>query len=119
SLLSVPLALIYDLTLLTVAIAWLVRAGRGTGFLRWEKLAMSFCFLVPLVSRHLGQATHIPLAPLAPAVLLALCLVRTLRARMRFEPLGGVARIRGAVTGKGPGNPAISALPTEPGPKPA
>jgi alpha-1,2-mannosyltransferase len=78
-LLSVPLALIYDLMLLTVAIGWLVRASRGTGFLPWEKLALFFCFLVPLVSRHLGQATHIPIAPLAPAALLALCLVRTLK----------------------------------------
>jgi alpha-1,2-mannosyltransferase len=77
--LSIPLALIYDLMLLTVAIGWLVRVGRNTGFLPWEKLVLFFCFLVPLVSRHLGQATHIPIAPLAPAALLALCLVRTLK----------------------------------------
>ena len=119
TLLSVPLALIYELTLLTVAIAWLVRAGRATGFLPWEKLVMLFCFLVPLVSRHLGQATHIPIAPLAPAALLALCLVRTLRARLRFDPLGGAAGLPGAITDKRPGNPAISAIPTQPGPKPA
>jgi Glycosyltransferase family 87 len=79
-LLSIPLALIYDLMLLTVAIAWLVRAGRDTEFLPWEKLALFFCFLVPLVSRHLGHALHIPLGPLAPAAMLALCLVRTLQA---------------------------------------
>jgi alpha-1,2-mannosyltransferase len=85
-LLSVPLALIYDLMLLTVAIGWLVRASRGTGFLPWEKLALFFCFLVPLVSRHLGQATHIPIAPLAPAALLALCLVRTLKQQTLAAP---------------------------------
>jgi hypothetical protein len=79
-LLSVPLALIYDLLLLTVAIAWLVRGGRATGFLPWEKWALFVCFLVSLVSRYFGQATHIPLGPLAPALLLAVCLVRTNRA---------------------------------------
>lgn len=78
-LLSVPLALIYDLMLLTVAIAWLVRDGRERGFLPWEKLAMFFCFLVPLLSRYLGKATHIPLGPLAPLALLAICVVLTLR----------------------------------------
>ena len=76
-LLSVPLALMYDLVLLTVAIAWLVRLSRGTGFQAWEKLALFLCFVVPAVSRHFGQATHIPLGPLAPAALLAVCLLRT------------------------------------------
>jgi alpha-1,2-mannosyltransferase len=89
-LLSVPLALIYDLMLLTVAIGWLVRAGRGTGFLPWEKLALSFCFLVPLASRHLGHAAHIPLGPLAPAALLTLCLVRTRQATSRRKEASGL-----------------------------
>jgi hypothetical protein len=79
-LLSVPLALVYDLLIVTVAIGWLVRAGRGTGFLPWEKLVLFGCFVVPLVSCHLGQATRIPVGPLAPATLLVLALVRTLRA---------------------------------------
>jgi hypothetical protein len=79
-LLSVPVAIVYDLLLLTVAIAWLVRAGRSTGFLAWEKLVLFGCFVVPLLSRHFGEATHIPLGPLAPAALLALCLMRTLHA---------------------------------------
>jgi hypothetical protein len=78
-LLSVPVAIVYDLLLLTVAIAWLVRAGRRTGFLPWEKLALFGCFVVPLLSRHLGEATHIPIGPLAPACLLALCVSRTWR----------------------------------------
>lgn len=80
TLLCVPLALIYDLMLLTVAIAWLVRASRVTGLLPWEKPTLLFCFLVPLVARHFAHVTHIPLGPLAPAALLVLCLIRTLRA---------------------------------------
>ncbi len=82
-LLSVPLALIYDLLLLTVAMAWLVRAGRATGFLPLEKWVLFVCFLVSLTSRYFGQATHIPLGPLAPVLLLAVCLVRTHQATVR------------------------------------
>jgi alpha-1,2-mannosyltransferase len=77
--LFVPVVLMYDLMLITVAIGWLVRVARRTGFLPWEKLVLFFCFLVPLVCRHLGEATHIPIGPLAPAALLAICLARTLR----------------------------------------
>ena len=100
-LLSVPLALIYDLMLLTVAIGWLVRAGRAGGFLPWEKWALFFCFVVALASRHFGQATHIPLGPLAPAALLAVCLVRTRLAAARHSApppvagLGHAAAVQG------------------------
>ncbi len=89
-LLSVPLALVYDLLLLTVAIAWLVRAGRAAGFLPWEKFALFCCYVVPLVSRHLGREAHIPVAPLACAALLMFCLVRTLRKVPRRTPASGL-----------------------------
>lgn len=79
-LLSAPVALMYDLTLLMIAMAWLVRVGRNTGFLAWEKLTLVFCFLVPLASLFVGQFLHVPLGPLAPAAILVLCLVRTARA---------------------------------------
>jgi len=76
-LLSIPLSLVYDLMLLTVAMGWLIRLGRGGGFGPWEKLALLFCFIVPLISRDLGRDLHIAVAPLAPAALIALCVVRT------------------------------------------
>jgi len=79
-LLSVPVALVYDLLLAGVAIGWLIRAGRTTGFLAWEKPTLFCCFLVPLFAQQLGHSSHIPLGPLAPAALLVLSLVRTLRA---------------------------------------
>jgi len=78
-LLSAPVALMYDLTLLMVGMAWLVRLGRNSRFLPWEKLALFFCFIVPLVSLFLAQTVHIPLGPLAPAAILALSLRRTIR----------------------------------------
>jgi Glycosyltransferase family 87 len=78
-LLTAPIALMYDLMILMVAIAWLVRIGRKSGFLKWEKLILCFCFVVPLVSPLLGEKIHVPLGPLAPAAILALCLKRTVR----------------------------------------
>jgi alpha-1,2-mannosyltransferase len=78
-LLSVPLALVYDLLLLTVAMAWLVRAGREGGFRLWEKIAMFVCYLVPLVGRDLGHHFHVSLFPLAPAAILALAVARARR----------------------------------------
>ena len=78
TLLAAPLALMYDLMLLSVAFAWLVWLGQRTGFRPWEKLAMFFCFVVALVSRYVGLA-HVPLGPLAPAVLLAVCLARSIK----------------------------------------
>jgi hypothetical protein len=98
TLLVAPLALMYDLLLLTVAIAWLVRAGRVTGFLPWEKLIFFFCFLVPLLSRYLGKV-HIPLGPLAPAAIVVLCLVRTVQAEAPghdSNEVSGMAEIVGA-----------------------
>ena len=88
-LLSIPVALVYDLLLMTVAIGWLVRAGRTNGFLAWEKLTLFGCFPIPLVSLHLGHMTQIPLGPMAPAALLALCLVRTVRAVPGAQDLAG------------------------------
>jgi alpha-1,2-mannosyltransferase len=78
--LAVPVALMYDLLLTMVAIGWIVRLGVRSGFRPWEKLALFFCFVVPLVCRHFGQATHIPLGPLAPVAILAICCVRQARA---------------------------------------
>lgn len=80
-LLSVPLALLYDLMIAAVAMLWLVRAASRDGFLPWEKLLLAFCFLVPLVCRYVGEGLGIPLAPLAPIALLALTVARSLRAQ--------------------------------------
>jgi alpha-1,2-mannosyltransferase len=80
-LLSIPLALLYDLMIAAVAMLWLVRAASRDGFLPWEKLALAFCFLVPLACRYVGEGFGIPLGPLAPIILLALTIVRSLRAQ--------------------------------------
>jgi alpha-1,2-mannosyltransferase len=78
ALLSIPLALIYDFLLLTVAMAWLVRVGRDSGFRSSEKLVLLFCYLLTLINRDLGLHLHISLAPLAPVALMVLSLRRSL-----------------------------------------
>jgi len=55
------------------------------------------CFLVSLTSRYFGQATHIPLGPLAPALVLVVCLVRTRDATSRAAATKAlIARLRPA-----------------------
>jgi hypothetical protein len=76
TLIAVPLALIYDDMLAALAIAWLVRAGRTEGFLRWEKAILAAIFIAPLISRNLGMDTHVPIAIFATMALLGIVWVR-------------------------------------------
>jgi alpha-1,2-mannosyltransferase len=78
TLIAVPVALVYDFLLAGIAMAWLIRAGSESGFLPWEKITLAAIFIVPLLSRNVGTATHLPLAPLALIALLALIARRTL-----------------------------------------
>jgi hypothetical protein len=83
TLIAVPVALVYDFLLAGIAMAWLVRAGRESGFLPWEKVAMAAIFVAPLLSRNLGTATHVPLAQLALIALMALIARRALHENRR------------------------------------
>jgi len=76
TLLSVPVALLYDLVLITIAIAWLVSLAREGRFHRWEKLTLVGVYLIPLVSLPLGAELHVPIGPFAAMAVLALCLAR-------------------------------------------
>lgn len=92
TLIAVPLALIYDLTLCLMAIAWLLRAGRSERFLPWEKATLAACFLVPLYQLQISEMTHLSPAPFATAALLAWCVIRARRefARISPSPMPGV-----------------------------
>ena len=59
-----PYILDYDLVLLALPIAWIALEGRTNGFLPWEKTTLFLLWILPLVSRGIGAATHIPLGPL-------------------------------------------------------
>jgi len=78
TLIAVPVALVYDFLLAGIAMAWLIRAGSERGFLPWEKVTLAAIFVVPLLSRDFGTATHVPLAQLALIALLALIARRAL-----------------------------------------
>lgn len=76
TLLAVPLSLLYDQLLLLVAIAWLLRDARETGFLPWERLILVAVWLLSLLTWPVGTSWHIPLAPLTHLLVLGLCLRR-------------------------------------------
>jgi alpha-1,2-mannosyltransferase len=79
TLTALPLILFYDFVLAGVAIVWLVRAGRETGFMPWEKLTLTAVFAAPLLSRGIGTSTHVPIATFAALALLVLCAARAWR----------------------------------------
>jgi Glycosyltransferase family 87 len=92
TLIAVPVALVYDFLLAGIAMAWLIRAGSERGFLPWEKVTLAAIFVVPLLSRDFGTATHVPLAQLALIALLvliarrALCETNRENDKARHEP---------------------------------
>jgi hypothetical protein len=79
TLVAIPVVLLYDLMLAMIAMMWLVRAARESEFLPWEKAVLSIMFWVPLISRNVGTALDLPLAPIVPLALLALVLARAWR----------------------------------------
>jgi alpha-1,2-mannosyltransferase len=88
TLIAIPFAALYDLMLATIAMAWLVRAGRQGGFLPYEKAVVAGIFLVPLLALHVGIALRIPLGPLPALALTALCAAHERRARPAPAPAG-------------------------------
>jgi hypothetical protein len=77
SLLASPFMLDYDLMLLSLPLAWLVREQAKGGALPWEKTAMFAAFLLPLVSRLVAGRLGIPIGP---PIVFALLLVVARRA---------------------------------------
>jgi hypothetical protein len=76
TLVAVPVALLYDRLLLLVAIAWLVRDRRVTGFRTWEKSALALVYLTSMADYAFDSASHWPLGPAVSCAVLALALRR-------------------------------------------
>jgi hypothetical protein len=74
TLLLAPLVLVYDLTMATVAMAFLVRHARRTGWLAHEKPLLGLVLIASLFAPLTAIAWSIPLGPLPAVLLLALCL---------------------------------------------
>lgn len=69
----------YDLAVLTVPLAWLLREGSRTGFLPRERIAMLVAFILPAVSRGLAGALLLPIAPVVVGAILTLIVRRCFR----------------------------------------
>jgi hypothetical protein len=105
TLIAVPVVLVYDLMIASIAALWLVRAASAGGYPPWQKTALAALFVVPLFSRNVGTALHLPLAPLAAMALFVLAvngarseLARrdpTTRPARLIERLRGFALLRG------------------------
>jgi glycerol uptake facilitator-like aquaporin len=86
TLAAAPFAVLYDLMVATVAMAWLVRAGRQAGFLPGEIPVIAGIYLVPLLALQMGNALHIPLGPLPGLGVLALCVARAFHEAVDAAP---------------------------------
>ena len=75
TLLVTPYVVDYDLVLLALPIAWMVRDGLQRGFLSWEKPILLMTWMLPLFARWLALTESIPIAPLVITILLA-CIAR-------------------------------------------
>lgn len=72
TLLAVPMAILYDKMLLLVAIAWLARESRETGFSAGDKAILAGVYLISLLEYPVGAAWQVPLGPVATLAVLAL-----------------------------------------------
>ncbi len=72
AILATPYALDYDLVVMGPAIAFLAAYGLKRGFLPYEKSALAFCWLAPLIARSAAQFIGLPLGLIALLILFAL-----------------------------------------------
>jgi len=63
SLLASPFLLDYDLMILAIPLAWIVRAARQSRWLPWEKSALFAVYITPLLSRTIANYVGIPIGP--------------------------------------------------------
>jgi hypothetical protein len=85
SLLATPYVLDYDLVVLGLAIAYLVRLGLANGFRSFEISALVAAWIVPLWSRGIAQITAIPLGLSVMLLLYVLIMRRALQDRAMVD----------------------------------
>ncbi len=76
ALISTPYLLDYDLVVMAPAIAFLAAHGLARGFLPYEKSALAFAWIAPLVTRALAEYLLLPLGLIALVVLFTIALRR-------------------------------------------
>ncbi|MCK7610691.1 glycosyltransferase family 87 protein [Roseibium sediminicola] len=70
TLLVTPFALSYDLTLLVVPCAFLIREGLKSGFLPYEKALLALVIVLSASTSAFAVWLNVPLAPLLPLIIL-------------------------------------------------
>jgi alpha-1,2-mannosyltransferase len=83
SLLATPYVLDYDLVVMAVAIAFLVRHGLGCSFRDYEISLLAAAWIAPLLSRNIAGATGIPLGLMVLLAVYVSILRRAARDRNR------------------------------------
>ena len=73
AILAMPYSLDYDFVVLAVAIAFFAADGFTRGFSAWDKTALAFLWLVPLIARSVAEYALIPLG--VPAMLAVFVLI--------------------------------------------
>ncbi|HLL27175.1 MAG TPA: glycosyltransferase family 87 protein [Xanthobacteraceae bacterium] len=79
SLLITPYSLDYDLVVMAPALAFLAAYGLKRGFLSYEKSALAFCWIAPLLTRSFAQFLGLPLGLIALLILFTLAYRRAVR----------------------------------------
>jgi len=74
-LLATPYVLDYDLVVLGIAIAFLVRHGLTQGFRSYERSLLALAWIMPLLARSIMSATMIPFGFLTLALLFAMTMM--------------------------------------------
>jgi hypothetical protein len=87
AVLATPYSLDYDLMVLAPAIAFFAIDGLERGFAPWEKTALAFLWIVPLIARGFAQVTFIPLGVIAMLAMFALVLRRAGLFAVKTSPL--------------------------------
>ncbi len=74
---AVPVVMFYDLMIIGLAMAWLVAAGRESGFPTWQRTGLALLFLLPLLSGNFGDRIQLFFAPAGATLGLLLALRQT------------------------------------------
>jgi alpha-1,2-mannosyltransferase len=85
SMLATPYLLDYDLMIAAPAIAFLVAHGLAKGFASYEKSALAFIFIAPLLTRAIAEQTYLPLGLLAVILLFGIAMRRAARDAAAFR----------------------------------
>ncbi len=85
SMLATPYLLDYDLMIAAPAIAFLALHGLRNGFAPYEKSALAFAFIAPLLTRAIAEQIYLPLGLLAVVLLFGMTLRRAARDAAAFR----------------------------------